>query len=352
MESNTTIQAPVTPTPKQVKKKVKSVYTWASMGIIFQTFVALGIVAVLSVAATLLFTIFGLPAGAEDVAGALKMFTMPMTAVGYVAANLFAAWMILLITKVGKLRNWYKKPEKFTGLDMGMSCFAISGVAFAVVSLLSLCGAIFSNTSENFGESVNSGLFADNMFVTVITILYVAVLGPITEEILCRGAILNLSSVVSRRFGIVASAVLFGLMHGNFIQIINATIMGLFLGYVAVKTRSLVAPTILHIFNNSLSVISSFITEKWLPNDKGELVTNIMVYAIMAIGIISMILILRKHGKPTEEDGMVINKVVSDEELSVVEPKKGALTAKLFFTTFSFILVVIYAVGMTVFTAL
>ncbi len=345
------VQPPM-PTAKDVKKKVKKLYSWSSMVILMQIIIVNCIVMGLAIVLAILFTVFGFPSEANDFTEALELFNMPLTGVGYVIGNIASALIALKVTKVGKLTNWYKKPEKFSALDIGMSCFAISGVAFIVVTLLSFCGTLFSNTSETVSNNITSGILSDNIVVTVMTIAYVAVLGPITEEILCRGAILNISSAVSRRFALVASAVLFGLMHGNFIQIINATIMGLFLAYVAEKTKSLVAPTILHIFNNSLSVISAFITEKWFPGDTGLMITNIMTYAIMVLGVISMILILRKHGKVAEDDGMVINKVVSEGEIAVVEKKTGALTGKLFFTTVPFILVVIFALVLTIYAAM
>lgn len=87
----------------------------------------------------------------------------------------------------------------------------------------------------------------------------VGVLVPIAEEMVFRGAILrrllDLTGNEKRWIAIVTSAALFGLVHGNMLQGLNAFAMGLMLGWMYVRTRSIVPGVVMHFTNNSLSYI-------------------------------------------------------------------------------------------------
>jgi membrane protease YdiL (CAAX protease family) len=79
--------------------------------------------------------------------------------------------------------------------------------------------------------------------------LYVGVGAPIVEEIIFRGLVLRSLEPYGKKFAIFASALLFGLYHGNIIQIPFAFGVGLVLGYVTVEYNMIWA-MILHMFNN------------------------------------------------------------------------------------------------------
>ena len=87
----------------------------------------------------------------------------------------------------------------------------------------------------------------------------VGVLVPIAEEMVFRGAILrrllDLTGNEKRWIAIVTSAALFGLVHGNMLQGLNAFALGLLLGWMYVRTRSIVPGVVMHLTNNSLSYI-------------------------------------------------------------------------------------------------
>ena len=87
----------------------------------------------------------------------------------------------------------------------------------------------------------------------------IGVLVPIAEEMVFRGAILrrllDLTGNEKRWIAIVTSAALFGLVHGNMLQGLNAFALGLPLGWMYVRTRSIVPGVVMHFTNNSLSYI-------------------------------------------------------------------------------------------------
>lgn len=88
------------------------------------------------------------------------------------------------------------------------------------------------------------------------TIIRIAIVAPIVEEILFRGILLKgFLKHYSVRKSIVVSALLFGIIHMNPWQFSGAFIHGIFYGWWFYKTRSLIPCILGHALNNSLSFI-------------------------------------------------------------------------------------------------
>ncbi len=82
--------------------------------------------------------------------------------------------------------------------------------------------------------------------------LSIVVVAPVTEEWLFRGILLHrwgLKWGIPK--GLLASSVLFGLMHPN---PIGLTVFGLVMGLFYLQTRSLTLPTLAHVLNNVLAL--------------------------------------------------------------------------------------------------
>ncbi len=84
-----------------------------------------------------------------------------------------------------------------------------------------------------------------------------SICAPIIEEIIFRGQILG---SVRERFGafvaVIVSATLFALAHFSVPQqLINAFIVGLILGFIYVRTGSLLAVILIHAINNAMAFI-------------------------------------------------------------------------------------------------
>ena len=87
--------------------------------------------------------------------------------------------------------------------------------------------------------------------------LALGILAPVAEELVFRGAILrSLMNYFNHRLPwipIVASALLFGAVHGNMAQFANAFTMGLLLGWLYYRTHSIVPGVVLHWVNNTVA---------------------------------------------------------------------------------------------------
>lgn len=93
-----------------------------------------------------------------------------------------------------------------------------------------------------------------------VNILTSVILAPIAEELIFRGILLSETARINERFAIVFSAVIFGLMHGNPYQFASASIIGLVLGYVVIKTGSLIPAIIGHVAVNSLAAFPEIVS--------------------------------------------------------------------------------------------
>lgn len=90
------------------------------------------------------------------------------------------------------------------------------------------------------------------------SLIHVGFLGPIVEELLMRGFVLNgLLDQHSLFISLMISSALFALLHFNMVQTVSALIAGLILGLLYIYTDSVVPCIIAHCLYNLLSYIRS-----------------------------------------------------------------------------------------------
>jgi membrane protease YdiL (CAAX protease family) len=96
--------------------------------------------------------------------------------------------------------------------------------------------------------------------------------GPgIGEELFCRGFLGR--GLVGRHgplIGMMMTSFFFGMLHMDPALVLGTGVMGLWLHYIYLKSRSLMLPMVLHLLNNSLSMIMSAVgIDEGLPDPKG-----------------------------------------------------------------------------------
>lgn len=181
----------------------------------------------------------------------------------------------------------FKKAEKGTTLPFLL-------IGFGFLAIANMLSNIFSNVLRVLGISdfqmdleLPTGILG-----FLITVLAVAVVPALVEEFAYRGVFLGLLEKYGEGFSIIASAVMFGLMHGNLSQIPFAFMVGLVLGFIRVKSGSVVPAILLHFINNFVSVIMMYITE-----GKSETLvvgTNTIYFALALISIALGVFALKK----------------------------------------------------------
>lgn len=95
-----------------------------------------------------------------------------------------------------------------------------------------------------------------SMIPMPVCFLAVCVAAPVLEELTFRQLLIPRLRPYGDRFALIASALCFGLMHGNLNQAFYATATGLVLGYVFLKTGCVWQTMLLHALLNLISVIS------------------------------------------------------------------------------------------------
>ena len=143
--------------------------------------------------------------------------------------------------------------------------------------------------------------------------LEIVVTAPILEELFFRGIILEgFLKNYSPKKAIIWSAVIFGLAHLNPWQAIGATLIGILIGWIYWRTKSLLPGIFIHFTNNLLVFILTFTTDSNVDSFY-ELFNNWMIYGIVfliALGIfIGGIYLLEKN-----LDSTYPNSEITDDE--------------------------------------
>lgn len=118
-------------------------------------------------------------------------------------------------------------------------------------------------------------------------------IAPVIEELLFRGVIQTPATEKFGAFkGILLASAVFGIVHGVPQQVINCFVVGIILGYVYYKTRSLTPVIILHFINNSVAMIGS---DGRQPQSLREMISNDPVYYIIYGVAITLVVIGTFH---------------------------------------------------------
>lgn len=155
------------------------------------------------------------------------------------------------------------------------------------ILLLSKFGRIMPNPIP-IPSDINEFLF--EFFIVALT-------PGLCEEIMFRGMIMKSYEVYDRKKAIVLSAVLFGIFHFNFQNLLGPIFLGILFGILVSKTKSLFSSIIGHTINNTIALIIGFFSGH-IQQTSEEMVldTGMMVYGVVILGIIALLfwIIVRK----------------------------------------------------------
>lgn len=149
--------------------------------------------------------------------------------------------------------------------------------------------------SFGFGGSLPEMPLNDDPRVLVLYAVNVVVIPPLVEEILFRGVALQSLRKYGDGFAVLVSAVLFGLYHGNFIQMVFAFLCGLAMGFVVIRTGSLLPSILVHFVNNSISLAIEMVS-RYSGQAAANETNNILSVAVIALGAVSTA-VLAARGK-------------------------------------------------------
>jgi uncharacterized protein len=177
---------------------------------------------------------------------------------------------IAVLTAMGGIILWVGRDQGLKLKDLfgpRSPRFSIAYAALLVASLLlfslGISSIVFYILSLSFPEYVNQ-LLTQNVLINGSNSLYpqlydnlmlfsLLIYSPLVEELIFRGFLLQRWSVKwGLRWGVIASSVLFGMLHLN--NPLGLTLFGLVMGLLYVRTRSLWVPIGCHALNNLAAV--------------------------------------------------------------------------------------------------
>lgn len=127
-----------------------------------------------------------------------------------------------------------------------MAMAALYLANYATLALLWVVGLFRGAPVYNPVETIQS-------YPTALNLLLGCVIAPAAEECMFRGLLLDRLRPYGDKFAVCASALCFGLFHGNLSQMFYACAIGLIFGYVALRTGTLWQTILLHAMVNFVS---------------------------------------------------------------------------------------------------
>lgn len=159
----------------------------------------------------------------------------------------------------------------------GILPLVLLGVCANVVLLLLL--SLIPFPEEWLASYESSAAMLDTGF-SLVSLLAIAIVSPIAEEMAFRGLIFTrLRSGMPQIAAALASAAIFGLCHGSLIWFLYAFPLGLVMTWLFLRFQSLWASILFHVSLNTANVLLSL-----LPEDSGGIF--LLLIAVSCVGVV------------------------------------------------------------------
>lgn len=218
-----------------------------------------------------------------------NLMNHPAIGILYIASSLIALLVVFIcFAKQGTHKQLFQKKQSMTLEKLG----GLLCIMYLFGSIGTACYQLIEQDLNLFGLSTSLGLeMACGKSSTIPMFLYASFIGPIVEELVFRGFLMRRMEKHGKLLAVVTSSLLFGLMHENLPQVLNATMVGLVLGYVAME-YSLIWSIVLHIFNNF--IMCDLMTRAL--EDCSMLVQYLIEHSFLwATGIIAIVILIRNR---------------------------------------------------------
>lgn len=199
---------------------------------------------------------------------------------------IFIPWYYKGIVKKSPKVN-YKKALGIKPVVMSVSILIC--LYFIVSGMFLVADKVIPSVMEQYAELMKASSLGTNILITVI---YGYLLGPVTEELCFRGVMQGLlqKSNMSYMPVIVIQGLLFGIMHMNLVQGVYAFILGMILGYIRYKYKTLILSVAAHIVFNFFGTS----VELLLENAGLSFVQKIIFAAVAAAIAVVLIVVVAK----------------------------------------------------------
>lgn len=206
-----------------------------------------------------------------------------ITVIGYIGVGI-----IIFKREKTNFSVFFGPPEKGKLLPLVMT-----GIGFCYVANVVLI--LIQNNLSWLGELKGNDIaLPDGFLGFIFSVIAVAAFPALVEEFLFRGAIMGSLTKFGKPFAIFTSAVIFGLAHGNLVQIPFAFLVGLVLGFAVYESGSLWTSITIHFINNFISVCFDYF-QTYFGETAANAVYMIVLLTTLVIGFFGIYFLCRKN---------------------------------------------------------
>lgn len=200
----------------------------------------------------------------------------------------------IIMCKQNKLKIDDVLNFKKVGIKNNISILLFS-FAFAMMAQLIIISLNINLDLLGFNNNVNIVSESTGILDYILMFVTTAILPAFLEEMLFRGVMLTSFRKFGDGFAIISTSLLFGLMHGNFVQIPFAFVLGIILAFLTVYTKSILPAMLLHFCNNTFAVVLEIINDI-IDNDQILVTIEICIFLIsIVVGLISFYYFTKKN---------------------------------------------------------
>ena len=200
----------------------------------------------------------------------------------------FMVYMALKNEPVGESLRFRKNPvfdSILLVLAAVSACMLANFPSILISELVEMAG---------YNGEASSAVAGTTAFESVLYFLTVAVFPPIFEEFAFRGIMLSTLRKHGDAFALIISSLAFALMHSSISSMPFALICGLTLGYIYMRTENLWLSILIHFINNANATLPG-ILYIYLPEDTVNLISNIIFYGLIVVGVIALVILLIRN---------------------------------------------------------
>lgn len=262
----------------QEQKTEQTVSTGRKIGMIFLSLVPVAVLVMIQTMAQVPFLILSVVDAtqeAHDSSNAMDIYDLLLQIFNekYSAFAYFAYVAVgLVVFGIWYYKGFVKKqPKVRIGEVFGVKSISAAlcigaGLFFVITAGMTLAEKIAPSFMESYAEMIETAGLVSN---PIVTIVYAIILGPVLEELCFRGVVFGFleKSGIKPVYIILITALLFGAIHMIAVQVIYATVIGAFLGFLRYKYRSLKITIFTHILFNFMG---TYVSEAFAAMEPGD----------------------------------------------------------------------------------
>ncbi|NLK72474.1 MAG: CPBP family intramembrane metalloprotease [Clostridiales bacterium] len=235
---------------------------------------------------------------------------------------LITEWVLIFVPVCIYIKVFRRTKEdihlKPIGFKDGILSFLITVLLYPTIIFVNMTFLLFMDIFIDF--EMAQAIIPKDLREYLLYIPVVVISAGICEELFFRGIIMSEYRILGKKNQIILSAVLFGVFHFNFQNLVGPVILGLVFGYLVYRTGSIFAGIIGHMTNNLIALTLGFVSQTYISQqvvetnvELREIIGGVLLLGIIAFICIQIITILMNkisrysNDEPTDMEGLFLS---------------------------------------------